>query len=688
MNSISHSSRRAPAAAPVLLPLLFATRAALAQDGGEEPTPIDLDHIRMEEMTVVATPLDTSVKQLTQGVTILQGEALSRAVSNTIGETLAAQPGVTASYFGAGSSRPVIRGLGGPRVRVMEDGIASLDVSTVSVDHAVGVEPLLVERVEVLRGPNTLLYGSGAVGGVVNTITTRLPTDQPEPGVRGRVELRGDTVADQRTGAFDFNGTAGQFAFHVDGLVREQDDYELSDDVEPAGDLRIEDGRLANSDLESNAYGAGVTWFGERAFFGVTVSGFETNYGVQTVEEEEGDGDGGEEEEGEENIRIDLEQTRVDLKGRITPAGGFFDTIEMRAAWNDYRHVELEGAKIGTRFDNDALEARLEMRHRQIGAWDGAFGVQLELRDFAAVGAEAFVPPVETTRAGLFLVEERGFGQWLLSLGGRAETQRQDSETGLEVEDSAFSASAGLVREIGAADAVALNLSFSQRLPDAEELFSDGPHLATSSFEIGDPDLGVETSQHLELSWRHDGERVSFALTGFVTRFDDFIYLVETGEIEDGLDVFQWTQGDADFAGVEAEVEGKLFSVGRGEIDLRVFGDYVSGQLSDGENLPRISPARLGARLEYHDSRLTAGLETTHTFEQDQVAVFETATDGFTMLDADLNWNLAVDERFTVDLFLRASNLLDQDARRHVSFVKDLAPLPGRNFAFGIRSRF
>lgn len=663
--------------------LLINHGAALAQDDDE-------DHPRIDEIEVVATVLDNTIDQIGQGVTVLEGDELERLRTNTIGELLALTPGVTASDFGAGASRPVIRGLAGPRVRVQEDGISTLDVSTISVDHAVALEPLLIERVEVLRGPATLAYGSGAVGGVVNTITTRLPTEVPE-GLEGRFRLGGNTVANEQSAALALRGGIGQVVLQVDAAVRDQDDYEI-----PGVAITLEDfeeeqepGTVANSALDSSAFGGGLSWIGKRAYFGVSVSAFETTYGVPTIEEEEEEeGEGGEEEE-EEGISLDIEQTRIDFKAGIEPAGGFLRKIELRGAYNDYDHVELEGDEIGTTFANEAFEARLDIAHQPIGNWEGSFGVQFAVAEFSAIGAEAFVPPVDTTSVGIYLIEELDLDDWFFSVGGRFETQDQEPVAGGSIDDTAFSISASAIRTFAERHRVGLTLNRAQRLPSAEELFSDGPHLATSTFEIGDANLDVETSNHAELSWRYSGDRVGFSATAYVTDFEDFIFLAETDEIEDGLPVFLWTQADADFVGFEAEFSATLaeFSQG-GDLDLTLFADVVSGELSGGENLPRISPARVGGRLEYHDRRLTTGFDIAQIFDQDDVAAFETETDGYTMLNADISLVLAEDALVPVEVFVRASNLLDEDARRHTSFVKDLAPLPGRNYTIGLRGRF
>ncbi|MEO0973387.1 MAG: TonB-dependent receptor plug domain-containing protein, partial [Pseudomonadota bacterium] len=433
--------------------IALAANVATAQDDDAD-TPID-------EVEVFATPLGNTIDEIGQGVTVLQGDALSRQLANTIGETLALQPGVTASDFGAGASRPVVRGLAGPRVRVQEDGISTLDVSTISVDHAVALEPLIIERVEILRGPATLAYGSGAVGGVVNTISERLP-DSLTDGVDGRFQITGNTVADERYLALGLNGSAGNIAWHVDGMGRDAGNYEIPGVAIILEDFEEEqpDGFVQNSDLESSSWGAGLGWVGERAYLSFAVSGFDTNYGLPTLEEEEEEeGEEGGEEEEEGPIRLDLEQTRFDFKGGIQPQSGFISQIEVRGAYNDYAHIEFEGDETGTTFDNEAFEGRIDITHAPIGDWEGAFGLQVELREFSAIGAEAFVPPTETTAFGLYLIEELDLDEWFFSIGGRVETQEQDPESGESVDDTAFSLSASAIRRLANSHRLGLTLS-------------------------------------------------------------------------------------------------------------------------------------------------------------------------------------------------------------------------------------
>jgi iron complex outermembrane receptor protein len=390
-------------------------------------------------------------------------------------------------------------------------------------------------------------------------------------------------------------------------------------------------------------------------------------------------------------VRIDLNQRRADVRAGWTGLAGAIEGVNVRFGVNEYEHVELEGDEVGTQFTNDAQELRVELLHRAAGRFSGAFGLQLGEREFAAVGEEAFVPPVDSSTLGVFVVEDVDLPSWDLSLGARVESQEHTPSNGLPVFDEhATSLSIGGVRPFGDGYSFVATFARSERLPVTEELYSDGPHLATGAVQIGDPALGKETAQHVDLGFRGELERASWSVTTFHTQFDDFIYLADTGDVdsEDDLPIFAFVQGDAEFSGVEAELFVPLIAEGGNEVDLRLFADYVRGELDNGESLPRLPPLRYGARLEYHSERLLVGVEGTRYDEQDDIAPFESETPGYFLLNADFRWRLATAGGTDVELFLNATNLGDDEARKHTSFVKDLAPLPGRNYALGIRSRF
>jgi iron complex outermembrane receptor protein len=618
---------------------------------------------------VTATPGNQAAGDLAQSVTVLAGPELERLRASNLGETLEAQLGMSASYFGAGASRPIIRGQAGARVRNMEDSIDSMDISTVSDDHAVGIDPLVAQQVEIFRGPTTLLYGSGAVGGIVNTVTNRIPEAVPEDGFDAALELRGDTAADERTLAMALDGGRDAFAWHVDAADRETGDYEIPG-PEPV---------LHNSDLELSSYSLGGSWLGDSAQFGIAVSGFDTVYGVPGHEDEP-------------DIRIDLEQSRVDLKGGWLGLAGPIETVNLRVGANDYQHSELEGDELAVIFENDAWEGRLELLHAPLGRWSGAFGLQLSDRDFTAGGGaeDPFVPPVQSSNHGLFLLERFETDSWDLELGARHEHGRHEPTGAATVDERASSVSAAAIRRFGSGYSLALNVASAERLPVAEELFANGPHHASEAIEIGNPFLRNEGALHLDLGIRKSMGELTWSITAFVTEYEDFIYLRDTGVVDPDelLSIFEFTQMDAEFSGVEAEIFTPIAQPGNGEIDLRLFTDFVRAELDSGENVPRIPPLRYGARLAWHAESVAIGLEATRYDEQTDISPLETPTAGYTLVSADLSWSIGGGERNDLRFFVRGTNLLDEEARRHSSFVKDLAPLPGRNYSVGLRTKF
>jgi iron complex outermembrane receptor protein len=680
---ISFGARRPAAPLSIAFGLLGATLAP-AQAQTEAPP---------EELVVTGVPRERAPGELAQSVTVVAGDELDRTRAATLGETLVNQLGVSSSYFGAGASRPIIRGLAGARVQMLEDGIDTMDAATVSDDHAVTVEPLAADQIEIFRGPTTLLYGSGAVGGVVNTVTTRIPVRAPADGLEGAFEVRGDTVAAARNAAVRLDGGASRFAWHFDAGRRDSDDYEIPGyahaDVD-AGNADADDafGTLENSAAESESAAFGASWLGDDGFLGVGINTFDTLYGIPGHSHEHESEEGGHEEGA---VRIDLRQRRLDLRGGWDGWSGAIERINVRLGVNDYEHVELEGDAVGTQFTNDARELRVEMLHRPIGKWSGAFGVQLGRREFAALGEEAFVPPVDTSTMGLFIVEQLDLASWELSAGARIESVEHSPSNGLApFDESATSFSFGSVRPFGDGYAFVATLALSDRLPVAEELYSDGPHLATSVVQIGDVELTEETARHVDVGLRGERDALTWSVATFATRYDDFIYLADTGEVDsvEDLPVFAYAQADADFTGVEAEVLIPLLDEGSKRVEMRLFADYVRGELASGEPLPRLPPLRFGGRFEYEDERLLLGVEATRYDDQDEVASFETETAGYMLLNADVRWRLVGVTGMELELFVNASNLGDEEARKHTSFVKDIAPLPGRNYALGIRSRF
>jgi len=698
----------------------------------------DAPDSRSEDRVVVtAAPFARDQLGVTQGSDILDTDEVRLREAGTLGELLSFQPGVSTTYFGPGAGRPVIRGLGGPRVRVLSNGIGAIDASDTSPDHAVAVDPFGASRIEILRGPATLLYGSSAAGGVVNVIDDSLSFETPEGGIDGTVFGRYATNAeDGAFGAKGAIGLGGGFVLYTDGFVRNSGDIDIPGFAESARFRALEEAEhdhddehgeeeevrdvLDNSGVETWGASGGFGWQGDWGGFAVSLRRLETNYGIpgghehahgdehdddhdhdhdahHTHDDDDHDDDH-DHEHGEEDVRIDLEQTRLDLSGEIA-LGGFFSTLKVRAGYADYDHVELEGSEVGTTFTNEGFEGRLDLvqgeqdlggQHLGGLGWRGAWGVQARLRDFSAIGEEAFVPPNETTQIGLFTLQEFATGPWTFDVGARVEETELDSDTGVTRDFTALSASAGASFNAGAAGRFGVLAYRTERAPSAEELFSNGPHLATGAFELGDPTLDKETALGGEVSWRGTWDRFSLGLQLFYTDYEDFILEVPTGEEEDGLPVFQFIQDNATLYGAELEAQWIAHRWADQEIALTLGADLVRGE-TDGDDIPRLTPDRALFGLEWRAPVLSARVEAQVVAEQDRTARFELPTDGYTLINASLEWE-ALPAHATggaqVLVTLQGRNLGDEEARVHTSFLKDEVPLPGRSIRAGIRVVF
>ena len=665
----------------------IASALAAVAARAEDPHPSDL-----EEVVVTAAPIAIDAKSMAQPASVLSGDELTLALAPTIGETLSGTPGVQSTFFGPAASRPVIRGLGGDRVRVLTDGLASLDASGLSEDHAVAIDPALADQVEVLRGPATLLHGSGAAGGLVNVVTNRLHRhvhDAPS----GLVEVRADSALGETAAAGRFDTGAGPLALHVDGAWRDTDDYEIPGFAESRRLRALEGeegeadghesmkGEVENSWSRTQAGGVGTSYIGERWEFGAAASLYDSHYGVPVAHQHEGEP----EEEEEHGISIDLEQKRLDFRARAPLTAGDGPALELRGAVSDYRHAEIEpDGAIGTLFEVDGKELRASTDIGRDERRRGTVGLQWQQVELQATGEEAFVPDNTTRTEGVFGFQRHAFGAGSIEYGLRFDRQRIGGIPEGGYDGKALNLSLGGVRDLGDRLALVAQLTRSERHPSATELYADGPHVATQQFEVGDPDLDTERGITAELGLRFDGEGLGGELRAFASRYHDYIVLSATGGEEDGLPVYRYRQQDSRFEGLEAELEIPLPAPA---FTLELTGEYLRGRLEGDGDLPRMPPLGLGARLRFDEGAWSASLALNHHFEQDQVAALELPTDAYTMLDADLVFR---PDRFgeSVVLFLRGRNLLDEDARLHTSPLKDQLPLPGRSIGAGVRVAF
>ncbi len=666
---------------------------------------------------IVVTASGLKQFDLLAGTDVFEGAELQQNLAGQVGEVLVSIPGVSATGFTPGASRPILRGFSGERVKVLVDGIGAIDVSNTSADHAVSIDPLTAERIEVLRGPAVLLYGSQAIGGAVNVIDKRIPRRMTDEAVHFDGIVRGDTATDLREFGASADVPIGSSAIaHVDGSWRESGNLEipgfavapglraelLEEAAEEAGEGHLDEaeelreaaeqrGFVPNTATETWTANAGLALFKGDSTFGVSVGIYDTNYGIPGrpgaghAHGEEGEAG---EEEGEVPVSIDLRQYRADFRGDIALGDGFFEQLRLRAGYSDYTHTEFEGDEVGTVFDVGGIEARAELVQNDRGRWRGSLGLQYMARDFDAVGAEAYVAPNRTEQTAVFALQEYGNGPVQLEGALRYEVTEVDSvPLGLSRDYDTLSGAIGLAYDGPRALRAGINLSRVARAPSAEELFSNGPHIATQAFEIGDPDLTTERAWGAELFARGRVADVEFNLAAFKNWFDDYIYLLETGAEEDGLPVFQYLQQDATYEGIEGEVRYTFLDTGTLNLSADLRAEYVRAKLSDGTNVPRIPPLGLMGALEASAGRFDLRGEVEWYADQKRTAPFETATDGYTMVNASVTWH-PLPGNDGITLVLKADNIFDVTARRHASITKDFVPLAGRNLSASLRASF
>ncbi len=707
-----------------------------------------------EEDALIASPVIVTTPgpartadELIGNATALDREDIVERLAGSLGDTLDREPGVSSTFFGQGASRPVLRGLGAERVQVLTNGIGVIDASAASPDHQVAADGIDAEKIEILRGPAALAYGGQAIGGVVNVIDGLIVETRPDKAASGDVFAAFNDVNEGTEAAGRAQFVAGNLVFTLSGSMRDFGDYDIPDFAESAGLRALEEaqhggeehgeeedhdeehghddehdhgeeetrGALENSFVETATLAGGLSWVGERASFGIAVRRQEAEYGLpghahghghaeeehgEEAHAEETDDEEGHGDEGEELPFIDLEQTRVDLRGRIHVHNGFLEDIVATAAFADYEHTEFEApGEPGTVYESDGVEARLEFGHA-IGEVKGAFGLQYLDKELNAFGEEAFITPTATQSIGAFLYETRewesGFG---VEGGLRAESIELDNSVNGSVDFDLVSASGGLHRHLDSGIFIGAQLAYTERAPNESELFANGPHLATSQYEVGNPTLDKETGLNFEATarWRVEGSRIGVNL--FVTDFSDFIYLapgaiieegVEVTE-EDGLPVFLFTQADAQFTGGEIygelEVEDGLLAADW-EFDASL--DLVDAELDGGANVPLIPPMTLNAGASAEWGAWEIGAQLTYAGEQDDPGASELPTDSYTLVDlrgeVDLSdFGIGADG---TEAFIELRNLTDEEARVATSVLKDLAPLPGQNIRIGLRATF
>jgi len=711
----------------------------------------------MEVIDVHATPLHASSIESALPINVIGEDELKMKQSATLGETLKNEVGVHSSYYGPVASTPIIRGLNGPRVLITQNGLDVGDASRVGPDHVVATETSTATQIEVLRGPATLFYGSGAIGGVVNVVDDRIPTSSDE-----KVDylLQYNDVSNEQQASINIQTGTDNIAFHLDAFWRDSKDYKLAgeadiheeeegheeDEHEKGGDLRLD-----NSASTSSGATFGSSYLFDQGFIGFSYGFMDREYGIPGHSHEEG-GEEGHDDSAieEEDVYAEMEQDRLQMLGEYNFEQQFITKVATKFAYSDYQHQEIESGAIGTTFTNKSAEARVDLFHQTYAGWKGAWTAHYKSSDFEAIGEEAFAPPSKSKMFALAWLEEKHVGSVLLQLGARVEKIKIDAADSLvgfedshELDDAGseklvsfeqqsftpISTSAGLVWDYKPGYNLGLSLAFSQRAPSAAELFSFGPHIGTNTFEVGamfdieieGDDIHVELSEeapnletalNLDITFRKFNGDFGYVLSAFYNQIDDYYYQQNTGLFfaeeeghgeeekghsdeekhedehgdEEGLPILVYQQDDVVLYGGEAEF---IYQVSPA-FKTSLLVDYIRAKLTDtsGNNsLPRIPPMRIGAIFNYQANKFDAELSATHYFEQTDVAELETSTDGYTMLDAHFNYYI---NGFGNDLtlFVKGQNLTNKNARVHSSFLKEVAPLPGRSLSVGIHGSF
>jgi iron complex outermembrane recepter protein len=661
---------------------------------------------RVEEVVVIGNPLDA--RDVVAPVATLGGTDLLIKRASTLGETLNGLSGVSSTWFGPNSSRPVIRGLDGDRVRILNNLGSSLDASSLSADHNPSIDPLVVERIEVLRGPAALLYGGTAIGGVVNIVDNRIPR-RAISGVSGSVETRFGGAERERGTSALLEAGAGEFAIHADGFTRDTSDYRVPASTGIGGN---NGGRVVNSSADSRGGAIGASWQLPNGYVGVVHSLYESNYGTVA----------------EEKVRIDMQQKRDAFEVNFRDLGGVVKGVFAKFSQSDYKHTELDDGEVATRFKNKGNDFRAEIKLTAIGNVQGVIGFQTEQFDFSALGEEAFVPQTRTRNAAAFIYEEVSLDPWKLTFGGRVETNRVASDGAANGGTARFGE--GRTRKftmgnlaVGAAyklsDAWSLggSVAYAERPPSFYELFADGPHAATGAYEVGDPSFKRERSTALDLSLRWKQGASSARVGVFAQQFRDYMALRRSGigrdaagngrglgvsdcgdgtSVESGctlkiLPEFRYSAVSARLRGFEAE--GKFRIVERPyTLDVEGKIDYVrADDLTNNEPLPRIAPLRMTAGVILGLGQWGARLELQNVAKQNRFARDDAlgATDGFTLINAAVTYAFG-GEKNNGTVFVRGTNLSDRKAYNASSIdtIRALAPLPGRGVKAGVQLNF
>ena len=738
----------------IVYPTRIAIAVALASTsflaGAQEPRPLHEEE-RIEEIIITGAFAGTRAETMLP-ITVLSGEELREKVTNSLGDTLKNELGVHNASFGVGVGQPILRGQTGNRVAVLQNSISITDASSLSPDHANATESLLADRLEIVRGPSTLLYGSGAIGGVINVIDNRIPEKLTDE-TNFQIEQNYNSVSREDKTVLRFDGSIGNFGVHLDYFTREnenvkidgfaidedaverleelthsfmgddhEEDHDDHDDHEEDHDDHEEEvpntnGFIGNSNGEAEGGTAGFSFVGDQGFFGFSYNTFESGYGLppgthshagheedDEDHDEDHDDHGGEEVE---SVRLALDQTRYDFKGEYRFQNSWIQSIRGSVGISEYEHSEIEffedgGVEVGTLFKNDGINSRFTLTRTPTGNWSGVYGVQMAESEFSATGEEAFIAASDISNVGLFGVERYQIDDFTGELGFRVESAKV-SPARCGYDDDVTSVSASGLYDINDRSNIMLSLSSSERAPSVEELFSNVSldtcnayaddekfvlHAATGLVEIGNPNLETEQSTNIEMSYRLNSGGVTGEFNAYRNEVDNYIYLDITGEEHEESPIASYTQRDVIFTGLEAEVNFTLASNDRYNAEMGFFGDMVSAELNTGGNLPRIPTSKIGTELRFFGNNWSTHLHVTRFNRQSDVSRLELETDGYTLVSLYADYHLSVGTDSEVKMFLRGDNLLNEKIRNHASFLKNYSPEFGRGVTLGLRFEY
>ncbi|WP_168542372.1 zinc piracy TonB-dependent receptor ZnuD [Acinetobacter sp. A2] len=692
----------------------------------------DATNTQLETIQLQAHPLVQTAADFAVADHVIDQKTLAER-GTTIGDAMADELGVYSNQYGSGSSRPVIRGQDGPRVKVLQHASETADVSTLSPDHAVTVDPILAKQVEIIRGPSTLLYGAGTVGGLVNVTDQKIPTQMPNNGLEGQVGLRYNTGSDEKLASAGVTAAIGdQFALRIEGSKRKANDYitpnywvehhndeaghddhdhghnDPGHDHDDEGTHLDKARRVENTFAEGQTVNIGGSWIHDRGFVGVSYSNRQDKYGLPGHSHEyhgcgpdhdnrntikclphEGDDD----EHAHGGPWVDLESHRYDLRTELDQPFAGFDKLRAHASFTDYEHDELEENKVISNFKSKGYDARLELVHQPIAGWEGVFGTQYSQQKIDLTGQKEKhgdhfhesvpMPDTKTQKYSLFGLEHKQFGDVHVELGARVEHQKIDVDAKQkDYSDTGVSASAAANWQFAPNYKLSFTGSHQQRLPLAQELYANGIHFATNTYERGNANLDVEKSNNLELGLHYEADKLDYSLHVYHNWFDNYIYGATTDHIET-FRLIDYQQDKAKFYGTEAKLGYQISP----DYKLSVFGDYVRGEI-DNQNAPRVPAGRLGTKLDANFADGWSGMaEYYRVFKQDKIAAYEQETEGYNMVNVGVAYagNYANKQDYRV--YFKANNLLDDEVYSHASFLSHI-PQVGRNFTVGVEFGF